>query len=179
MPKDYIEPLNKENISLKENFCTVENEDEFDYFKIYLDNNGLLDNKQGIAKTWIYIIEDDDGNRTMAGFYAIRCSSLIMDIGSKEKIGEPAIEIVELAVHRDYRYQGIGTRMMQDIIATAFELKDKYLGVKHLVVCAKKSAKDYYKDKFKFSELPGHKQIPRNGDNIECIGMSLSLRLMD
>ena len=55
MPKDYIEPLNKENISLKENFCTVENEDEFDYFKIYLDNNGLLDNKQGIAKTWIYI----------------------------------------------------------------------------------------------------------------------------
>ncbi len=64
--------------------------------------------------------------------------------------------------------------MMKNIIATAYELKEKYLGLKHLVVCAKETAKTYYE-----KELPGYKKIPRNADNQGCIGMSLSLNIKD
>lgn len=177
MSEIYIEHINKENVSLIQDFCTVKNEKDNDYFKSYLMYNGLLDSEQGMAKTKLYIEEDDNGHKKILGFYSIRCSSLIMDSGEcSEKMGEPALEIVELAVHKDYRNQGIGTAMMKNIIATAYELKEEYLGLKHLVVCAKETAKTYY-EKFKFAELPGYKQIPRNTDNQGCIGMSLSLKI--
>lgn len=176
MSENYIEPVNNDNISLIKDFCTVENESDYDYFKSYLMYNGLLDSIQGLAKTLLYILEDDNGNKQVLGFYSIRCSSLIMDGENGEKMGEPALEIVELAVHKDHRHEGIGTFMMQSIIATAYKLKEDYLGLKHLVVCAKGTAKTYY-EKFHFAELPGYKYIPRNIDNQECIGMSLSLNI--
>lgn len=177
MPETYIEPISKDNVSLINEFCTVENESDSDYFKSYLIYNGLLDSSQGIAKTQLYILEDDNGNRKVLGFYSIRCSSLIMDGDNGEKMGEPALEIVELAVHKDYRSRGIGADMMKNIIATAYKLKEEYLGLKHLVVCAKGTAKTYY-EKFQFAELPGYKKIPRNADNQECIGMSVSLNII-
>lgn len=177
MPEIYVEPICKEHISLIKDFCTVENASDLDYFKNYLMYNGLLDNEEGMAKTKLYISEDEKGNKKILGFYSIRCSSLIMDSGETEKLGEPALEIVELAVHKNYRNQGIGTKMMKNIFATAHKLKENHIGLKHLVVCAKDTAKTYYK-KFKFEELPGYKQIPRNPDNKSCVGMSISLKVI-
>ncbi len=79
MSETYIESISGENVSLIRDFCTVKNEDDLDYFKNYLIFNGLLDSKQGIAKTQLYILEDDTGHKKILGFYSIRCSSLIMD----------------------------------------------------------------------------------------------------
>lgn len=57
-----------------------------------------------------------------------------MDGEGSEKIGEPALELVEFVLHKDYRGQGIGTDMMKNIMATAqleddlsiLEYKQKY-----------------------------------------------------
>ena len=92
MSEIYIEHINKENVSLIQDFCTVKNEKDNDYFKSYLMYNGLLDSEQGMAKTKLYIEEDDNGHKKILGFYSIRCSSLIMDSGEgSEKMGEPAV----------------------------------------------------------------------------------------
>lgn len=59
MPEIYVEPICKEHISLIKDFCTVENASDLDYFKNYLMYNGLLDNEEGMAKTKLYISEDE------------------------------------------------------------------------------------------------------------------------
>ncbi|MCH5209798.1 MAG: GNAT family N-acetyltransferase [Oscillospiraceae bacterium] len=167
----FIEPFSENIFHLVKDFSASEDSDD-DYFKRYLFFNGLIDNEQGVAKTYVYLEECGDDKKIL-GFYSIRCSSLI--IGSSdngERIGEPALEIVELAVHKDYQRNGIGTEMMKKIFSTAYTLKEHYLGVKHLVVCAKDSAKTYY-EKFGFRVIPGYQNIPRSYDNQACIGMSV------
>ena len=89
---------------------------------------------------------------------------------SKEKQGEPAVEIYELAVHKDYQKQGIGTDIIKTIFAQVYELSEKYLGIKHIVVCAKPTAINFYK-KFNFKEID--KLVPRTYDNKNCVAMSV------
>lgn len=177
MPERYLEPFNQGHIDLLSDFCVVE-KDEYDYFKDYLFTRAWIDNEQGIAKTIVYIEETEANGKIekkLLGFYAIRCSSLIIgSLDGGEKVGEPALEIVELAVHKNYRSQGIGTEMMKDIFATANKLKNDFLGIKHLVVCAKGAAKTYYEG-FNFKEIPGYQKIPRSYDNQSCVGMSVRL----
>lgn len=176
MVRRYIESLTYEHQPLISDFFVVESDNRNDYFKNYLMYNGMLDNEQGIAKTKVYIEEDDDGQKKIVGFYAIRASSLIIDTLGVEKKGEPALEVFELAVHKDYQGQGIGKEMLMDIFATAHHLNETYLGIKHLVVCAKASAKKYYeREPFNFREMPNYK-IPRNDSNEDCIGMSVRLQ---
>lgn len=172
-----IKPLTEEYIPLLSDFY-AEVKDGYDYFRDYLVNNGLLDNKQGIAKSYVYIETIGDCKKIL-GFYAVRSSSLIFDIidGGK-KIGEPALEIYELAVHNDYQRQNIGYEMMQNIFAMAYNLNRGFLGVKHLVVCAKETAVDFYK-KFEMKEIPGYQSIPRTSDNKGCVGMSVRLKFKD
>lgn len=172
-----IEPFSKEHFPLLSDFY-VNDKNGYDYFRDYLVYNGLLDNQQGIAKSFVYVETTENGKKIL-GFYAIRSSSLILGTtDGGEKLGEPALEIVELAVHKDYRGYGIGKTMMQNIFATAYQLNSEFLGIKHLVVCAKETAMTYY-EQFKFKQIPGYQNIPRSSDNEGCIGMSVRLQFMD
>lgn len=169
-----IEPFSQNVFHLVKEFTAIENNAVDDYFHQYLCFNGLLDNQDGTAKTYIYV-ERDGEHEKILGFYSIRCSSLIVNNGDNgERIGEPALEILELAVHKDYQGQGIGSDMIKTIFSTAYELKNKFLGIRHIVVCAKSTAKSYY-ERFGFEELPTYRKIPRSSGNQDCIGMSVRL----
>lgn len=178
MINNYIEQMHKKHIRLIRNFRATDINDSLgsDYFNNYLTYNGLLDNQQGIGKTFLYI-RDTGKEQILLGFYTLRCSSLIVDdTENNEKLGEPAIEIFELAVHKDYQRQGIGSTLMKNIFYTAHTMNTEYLGVKHLIVCAKRSAIPFY-TKFKFKELSDEKKIPRSIDNQACVGMSVKISM--
>lgn len=172
--KRNIEPFSQNAFRLVQDFTAIENNAADDYFHQYLFFNGLIDNQDGTAKTYIYV-ERNGEHEKILGFYSIRCSSLIVNNGDNGgRIGEPALEILELAVHKDYQGQGIGSDMIKTIFSTAYKLKNEFLGIRHIVVCAKSTAKSYY-ERFGFQALPNYRKIPRSFDNQDCIGMSVRL----
>lgn len=166
----YIEQLEKEHVKLFPNFKVYENSDN-DYFNNYLRFNGLLDQEQGIAKTYLYIRETKD-KKEILGFYSLRASSLIIDYG-EDKEGQPAIEIYEFAVRYDCQKAGVGKKLMMDAITRIIEVSNE-VGIKHIIVAAKEDAVGYYR-RYKFEEIPGYKKIISTTDNSACIGMSLPL----
>ena len=174
--KRYFVEFNNSHIPLCEKFKTLDLQpNECDYFQDYLAYNALLDCKQGLGKTFLFI-EEENEDKKIIGFYTLKASSLIInDMYSKEKQGEPAVEIYELAVHKDYQKQGIGTDIIKTIFAQVYELSEKYLGIKHIVVCAKPTAINFYK-KFNFKEID--KLVPRTYDNKNCVAMSVRLKFM-
>ncbi len=155
------------------NFRTVQEDNKIDYFQNYLRYNALMDNQEGVAKTHL-LIDTVNQKDIILGFYTIRSSSLIKgQTENNERLGEPALEIMELAVSKDYQHKGIGTILMKDIIAKAYKLNSDILGIKHIVVCSKNSAISFYKN-FGFDIIPY--SIPRNIDNQDCIAMSVCLQ---
>ncbi len=167
-----VEPLEKTHYKLFSDFRVTE--EKSDYFKTYLTLHALPDQEKGKARTYLCIERNSSGNDALLGFYSLRASSLIveMDLGDKRK-GEPAIELYELAVNKATQRRGIGKKLMQDAIATIYKAS-QIVGVRYILVCAKKDAVSYYK-KFGFAQLPGYKDIPRSDDNSECIPMYISL----
>ncbi len=167
-----VEPLEKKHRNLFSDFRVTE--EESDYFKKYLTRHALPDQEKGKARTYLCIERDSSGNDTLLGFYSLRASSLIieMDFEDKRK-GEPAIELYELAVNMATQKRGIGKKLMHDAIATIYNTSQT-VGVRYILVCAKKDAVSYYK-KFGFAQLPGYKDIPRSDDNSECVPMYISL----
>lgn len=176
--RDYIEQLNERHSCLFDDFY-VEDETKYDFFKKYLKTQSLPDQKNGMAQTYLYIHEDDDGNKSIQGFYSLRASSLIIEKDDFVKEGSPAIEIYELAVKRTKQRRGIGRKLMEDAIVTILDVA-KLIGVQHILVCATESAIDYYK-RFNFSKIPGHKDVPRDtregNSNSGCTAMSLPIAI--
>lgn len=170
--KYYIEPLDESHVLLFDEFKAYEDE-ENDYFNNYLKLNGLLDQKQGIAKTYLYIKENKE-KKEILGFYSLRASSLIIDIEDVRE-GQPAIEIYEFAVRYDHQKTGVGKKLMMDAIARIIRISYE-IGVKLIIVAAKKDAVGYYK-RYKFDEIPCYKKIISTIDNSQCVGMSLSLNV--
>lgn len=170
--KYYIEPLDKSHVPLFDDFKAYEDE-ENDYFNNYLRMNGLLDQKQGIAKTYLYIKENKE-KKEILGFYSLRASSLIIDIEDARE-GQPAIEIYEFAVRYDHQKKGVGKKLMMDAIARIVGISFE-IGVKYIIVAAKEDAVGYYK-RYKFAEIPFYKKIISTVDNSGCVGMYLPLNV--
>ena len=142
----------------------------------YLILHSLEDQKNGNAQTYLLIQENDNGEQELLGFYSLR-ASLILEDDNFTKLGEPAIEIYELAVKKDLQKHGIGSKLIKDAIARIYKVS-KIIGVKHILVCAKNNAENFYK-RYYFMKIPVHKEMPRSQDNIPCVPMFLSLSIVD
>lgn len=174
----YFDLMTKEYHAIMFNFKSNDDilDDSFRDFLIY---NAVLDKEKGIGTTQLFIDEDEKTNiKTILGFYTLRCSSLIIGSKDNDKLGEPALEIAEFAVHKDYERTGIGTIMMENIIATSIELNNTIIGVKHLVLCSVIDAINFYKTKFKFKEIDGCEIIPKELRNVDCLSMSVRVPII-
>ncbi|MEG0021067.1 MAG: hypothetical protein RR728_11000, partial [Oscillospiraceae bacterium] len=81
----------------------------------------LDDLNTGMGVTYLLIDED---NQTLMGFFSIKTTAFIKKSYGHEgeiDLGFPALEIAELAVHKDYERQHIGS----DILDIVFELTDE------------------------------------------------------
>ena len=87
----------------------------------------------------------DTAKQNIAGFITLRATSLVSEGTDKIKLVEPAIEIAELAVDAKYERQGIGSALIGIAIDVSDELRKKVIGIRHIVVCADKSAIEFYK----------------------------------
>lgn len=166
-----IETFNKSHIPYINSFVTYdENNEEIPYFQDYLKYSALMDIKQGNGTTQVFF---DDEKKKIMGFYTLKCNSLIVQSdNAKIKIGYPALEIYELAIDKDYQKHGVGTLLIKDIIAKAYNLQQTILGIRYIVVCAKSCAVGFY-EKNGFQKI--NDIVPRTEDNKDCIPMSLHI----
>ena len=172
----YFSWMDKDHYSLASNFRTCDKQgNTLDYFTTYLTQDAIVNDKQGEGKTYLYIEKNDvTEDEKLLGFFTLRSSSLIVrgdDL--RAYYGQPALEIYELAVHKDYQGQGIGSKLIKEIFAKACELNENYLGIKHIVVCAKESAVPFYEKSF-FRRIDDI--VPRSYDNNNCVAMSVRLQ---
>jgi ribosomal protein S18 acetylase RimI-like enzyme len=172
----YFELVSKEYGSISFDFKSNDDDGFKDSFRDYLIQNAIIDQEKGIGTTHLFIDENDStGEKKILGFYTLRCSSLIISSEGNNKIGEPALEIYELAVHKDYERTGIGSILMKNIFANAINLNKTLIGIKHVVLCSIEDAVKFYEDKFGFKPIASYEQVPREFSNLDCLSMSVRL----
>lgn len=135
-----------------------------------------IDQKQGMGVTHVFIDEDDTGSKKIAGYIALRCSSLIMNVGEQYKLGYPALEIAELAVDYNYENHGLGTDMVKFAIGEAVKMNENMIGIQYVILCADIAAVEFYSNReLKFSPIRQMQEIPRKHRNSECVPMMLKI----
>lgn len=142
------------------------------YYDEYIRFNAIGDYNKGMGVTHVLI---DTENDLLAGFITLRSTSLISAGSDNKKYVAPSLEIAELAVDARYERKGIGSILISIAIDMADELRKAHLGIRHIVVCADKSAVDFYK-KCGFGELSSLYDVLHDGWNDEgCDAMYITL----
>ena len=161
------ELLNKENVGLAWQFrVSPDSCDNPDYYESYLRLSAISDANMGQAVT--HVLLDTDSQR-IAGYVALRTTSLISDDGNGVKLVHPAVEIAELAVDRDYEGKDVGSHLVGLAILLADEIRQQ-IGVRSLLVCADPQAVGFYQ-KQKFDYLSSLYYMLRDGWNNNCVPM--------
>ena len=146
------------------------------HYENYIRLTAIYDNDAGMGKTLVLVGDESDleCESVIAGYITLKASSLITAYIDGARIGEPAVEVSELAVNKVYEHQGIGTQLVQYAIVTAQNLNKQFLGVKYIVLCADPKAVGFYKT-FEFAELDDYSEIPREPWNRNCTPMCIRL----
>jgi len=143
------------------------------HYEDYLKQNAITDFKQGIGTTHVFI---DEAQQNIMGYFTLKSSSLVKNMGEEHNFGYPAIEIAELAVHKDYERKGIGTDMLDFVFSKINEIKE-IMAVQYVLLCADPKAEEFYsKSKFKFQRVRDFEQIPREHWNLRCVPMFVKLK---
>ena len=138
-----------------------------DHYEEYIRFMALSDRLSGMGVTHVLI--DSDAER-IAGFIALRLSSLFYTGDDGRKRGSPAMEIAELAVDAEYEKHGIGSALLDFATAAADDIRTHTAGIKYLLACADPAAEGFYL-KNGFSRVSELFEMPRDGSNNNCIPM--------
>ena len=120
--------------------------------------------------TFVFLSKD---NKHILGYITLRANSFIHKY-ERGLEGEPSMEILELAVSKEYERQGIGTALFQFAVTLAADVTNNYMGVRYLLVCADPPAVGFY-SKMGLSKVEEYGQIPRDGWNDNCVPMFVKL----
>lgn len=149
--------------------------DNPEHYETYITQDCFADHSQGMGVTHAFVSENDEnGEKTIAGYITLRASSLTMDMDDY-KSGYPALEISELAVACNFEGIGLGTDMVKTAIAEAMSLNDTTIGFRFVVLCADPAAVGFY-SKLGFSKIPLYQEIPREHRNKNCVPMMLKIK---
>ena len=142
-----------------------------DHYKEYLMFRALPDNLSGRATTHVILNADSSA---IAGFITLKSTSLLMELDHKLFSGEPALEIYNLAVSKDYQRQGIGTDLVYLAIYLTKRLNESFLGIRNIVLTADPNAVGFY-EKLDFKKLSDYYLLPKDHENISCIPMIMKI----
>lgn len=143
-----------------------------EHYEQYIRFIAIDDRRRGKGVTYAFIRNNGIADK-MLGYITLRATSYIQQIEGKV-LGNPAIEIFELAVSKDVERQHIGTELIKFAIIKANELKMSALGVEYITLCSDAQAVPFY-EKMGFGRLDDQGQIPRESWNVSCIPMLLKL----
>lgn len=147
------------------------------YFSDYLKYNALHDSSTGRGITHVLVEETDDSNKVIIGYVTLKSTALFTDIevdGQSRISGEPALEISNLAVHKDYEKQGIGSALIDFVVDMAAEIGSNHVAIKHIVLAADEMAEGFYKKK-DFNYFRDYFDMPRSYENVGCTPMFMTL----
>lgn len=147
----------------------IMNCENHEYFELYIREIALYDQSHHNGVTHIIISEDET---ELLGFVTLRATSLL----SQDKsglIGEPALEISNLAVAGKWERHGIGRLLISNVLALAYELSTDQIGIKYILLRADpKSVGFYKKNGFEEAE-PYYFNIPLSEGNRLCVPMMM------
>ena len=175
----YIDELLPEHGYMLQSFeCTDCLCNNSNHFTEYLKWSALSDSASGNGKTFAMFECEDGDIKRIIGFITLKSTSFITSFDRMNVMnGEPAMEIAELAVDKNYIRQGIGDALLMHAFSIAHTIRAEYVGVTRIVVCATKESVDFYsKKKYGFKKISDTYEIPRSIDNENCIGMSVRLK---
>ena len=138
-----------------------------DYYDSYIRFIAVADMKSGMGFTHAVI---DNETKRLAGFITLRASSLFYKDEKGETRGNPALEILELAVDGDYERNGIGKLLLDIAIYIGEQMRSAFVGVKYILACADPCAVGFY-EKHGFKPIEELYEIPRDGTNNNCTPM--------
>lgn len=141
------------------------------YFSWYLQFAALPDWQKGLSTTHM-MVQRGDGEDKILGYISLRASSYIKNTGDA-LLGEPAIEVFELAVADGMERCGIGSALIRLAIGIAMLTRESNMGIRYLLVCATKDALPFYEKKF--HKMSSYGEIPRDQMNQTCIPMIMEL----
>lgn len=168
-----FERLNKAHYELARNFRVNPSScANPEYFAEYLQFVAFSDLKKGLGTTHL-LIEEENGVEKVLGYITLRASSYTRDLG-EIVLGEPALEIFELAVADGEEKRGVGTALIKFAIGLAMIMREETAGVRYLLVCATERAYPFY-EKNAFGKIASYGQIPRDQMNQNCIPMHMEL----
>lgn len=137
------------------------------HYEEYIRFVALSDKRSGMGVTHVLI---DACAGRIAGFVALRLSSLFYTGDDGKKRGSPALEIAELAVDADYEKNGVGSALIDFAAYTADNIRGHMAGIKYLLACADPAAVGFYEKKG-FSRVSDLFEMPRDGSNNNCTPM--------
>ena len=151
--------------------------DNPEHYETFIRQDCFTDHLQGMGVTHVFVDENEQTHeRAIAGYITLRCSSLVMDVGERYKLGFPALEIAELAVDQKYEGQGLGTDMVKFAINEAVELNNAKIGIQYVILCADIAAVGFYSNsELNFNPIRQMQEIPREHRNSKCEPMMLKI----
>lgn len=141
------------------------------YYKDYLMHSALSDNKSGKSTTHIIL---DTNTSAIAGFITLKATALLTEMDHNLFSGEPALEIYNLAVAKDYQRQGIGTELVCLAIYITKSLNESFVGIRNIVLTADKKAVGFY-EKLEFQKLSDYYILPKDRQNKSCVPMVMKI----
>ncbi len=104
----------------------------------------------------------------------MKSTSLLTELDHKLFSGEPALEIYNLAVSKNYQRQGIGTDLVYLAIYITKLLNESFLGIRNIVLTADPKAVGFY-EKLEFKKLSDYYLLPKDYENISCVPMIMKI----
>ena len=144
-----------------------------EHYENYIKFSALTDKRYGLGTTHA-LIGEEDGKLILLGFITLRSSSLIF-VQDETMHGEPALEIMELAVNQKYEHLGYGRKLVNFAIDLADNMTENSISFKYIVLCADAQAVPFY-SRCDFAKISDYAEVPRNGANDECIPMAIRIR---
>ena len=134
------------------------------HYENYLRLSALAEQKDGQAVTHVMI--DDDAN-CIAGFVALRATSLVSTLEDGKLSVNPALEIAELAVDQSYEGEGVGTTLVKLALAYADLIREGTAGIKFVMLCSDPKSVGFY-EKLGFSHVSDLYKVLNDGWNNHC-----------
>ena len=169
----YFTVIDKDHVGLAGSFSVNPSSCEnSEFYRDYLLYTALNDLYTGKNTTHLFV--DEEANRIM-GFVSLRASAIISEGDCENMTGIPALEVSVLAVDKDYTGQGVGSALIDYVIAQADELHRQYMGLQYIVLAADKNAVGFYKRMGFVSIENRWNRIPKENWSAECVPMTLYL----
>ena len=157
-----------EHFKVKENSC-----ENPIYYSIYLKERAISYTAGGYELTFALF---NNTQTIIGGYITLRVTSLIETYNDNEIYGNPALEILNLAVDERFANKGLGSKLINFAKSNAYDIQNRYAGLKYILALSDPKAIGFY-EKEGFAIARSNYQAPKDivTGNQDCELMIMKL----